>query len=333
MPFVRVKPDDLAAVTASVELLNAAQRVDDPDGWPGIPELAARQLEFGWDLEPDERYLYVPDGSDAPVGVLDISLPRRDNLHLVWAEIAVHPDHRGRGHGHAIMDEVLHRARESGRTTVWVGTAEDDARSRTFLESYGFVYASHDARRRQVLADVNSAEVERLFTAAKTAAAGYELVRLAPPVSEDVLIQLVEVTSAINDAPMGDLTYEDEKFDLQRLKDMETAREGRGDTMYRVAARHKESGEIGGHTVVVWNPLRPTTAGQGDTAVARTHRGHRLGMLLKIDMLHWIGDEHPEVEIIETWNNADNRYMIDVNEAIGYRLSRVFDMYELTLQG
>jgi GNAT superfamily N-acetyltransferase len=337
MPFVRVKPDDLAAVTASVELLNAAQRVDDPDGWPGIPELTARQLEFGWDLEPDERYLYVPDGvdadlADAAVGVLDIALPLRDNLHLVWAEIAVHPDHRGVGHGHAIMDEVLRRAREAGRTTVWVGTAEDDATARDFLQSYGFGYASHDARRRQVLADVDQAEVERLFAAAKVAASDYELIRLPPPVSEDVLTQLVEVTAAINDAPMGDLTYEDEKFDLQRLKDMETARDGRGDTMYRVAARHKESGEFGGHTVVVWNSLRPTRAGQGDTAVARNHRGHKLGMLLKIEMMHWIAEEHPEVEIIETWNNADNRYMIDVNEAIGYRLSRVFDMYELTLQ-
>ena len=29
------------------------------------------------------------------------------------------------------------------------------------------------------------------------------------------------MTAAINDAPMGDLTYEDEKFDLQRLRDLE----------------------------------------------------------------------------------------------------------------
>jgi RimJ/RimL family protein N-acetyltransferase len=170
-----------------------------------------------------------------------------------------------------------------------------------------------------------------LFAAAKSVATDYELIRLPQPVSEDVLTQLVEVTAAINDAPMGDLTYEDEKFDLQRLQDMETARDGRNDTMYRVAARHKASGEIGGHTVVVWNSLRPTRAGQGDTAVARNHRGHKLGILLKIEMMHWIADEHPEVEVIETWNNADNRYMIDVNEAIGYRLSRVFDMYELTV--
>ena len=36
-------------------------------------------------------------------------------------------------------------------------------------------------------------------------------------------------------------------------------------------------------------------------------------------------------KIIETWNNVDNKFMINVNEALGYRLSRVFNMYELRL--
>ena len=70
---------------------------------------------------------------------------------------------------------------------------------------------------------------------------------------------------------------------------------------------------------------------QGDTAVARAHRGHRLGLLLKIDMLHWLAEAEPQLEVIETWNQADNAYMINVNEAIGYRLNRIFDTYELTL--
>ena len=36
MPLVRVKPDDLDQVAALVDILNAAGRVDDPDGWPEI---------------------------------------------------------------------------------------------------------------------------------------------------------------------------------------------------------------------------------------------------------------------------------------------------------
>ena len=38
------------------------------------------------------------------------------------------------------------------------------------------------------------------------------------------------MTAAINDAPMGTLTFEDEVFDLQRLRDIETARRAAGAT-------------------------------------------------------------------------------------------------------
>src|SRR5215217_3874704 len=78
-----------------------------------------------------------------------------------------------------------------------------------------------------------------------------------------------------------------------------------------------------------WSSIRSSQP--SDTAVARAHRGHRLGMLLKIDMMRWLADEQPQLETIETWNNVDNRYMINVNEAIGYRLSRVYNSYELKL--
>ena len=46
-------------------------------------------------------------------------------------------------------------------------------------------------------------------------------------------------------------------------------------------------------------------------------------------MLHWLAEAEPQLKVIETWNQADNAYMINVNEAIGYRLNRIFDTYEL----
>lgn len=327
-----VDPGDRAAVTASVELLNAAQRVDDPDGHPAVPELAARWLEFGWDLDPQRRSLVVT-GAGEPVAVLEIDLPRRDNRHLVWGNVVVHPDHRRRGHGTALVTELIRRATEVGRSTIWLESVESDPGARAFAEGHGFRYASHDARRVQVLAEVDQARIEQLHADAAAAASGYVVERLSPPYDDQLLEQLVEVTEAINDAPMGDLTFEDEVFDTARLRDLETARRGRGDTMYRVVARHRDSGAIGGHTVTVVNPLEPAHAHQGDTAVRRDHRGHRLGLLLKIEMMRWLAEREPQVVDVTTWNHADNRYMIDVNEAIGYRLSQVFATFERRLPG
>jgi hypothetical protein len=45
--------------------------------------------------------------------------------------------------------------------------------------------------------------------------------------------------------------------------------------------------------------------------------------------MRWLAEVEPQLKIIETWNNIDNKFMINVNEALGYRLSRVFNMYEL----
>lgn len=163
------------------------------------------------------------------------------------------------------------------------------------------------------------------------ASADYDLERLVPPQSDELLVEIAVVAEAINDAPMGDLTFEREVMDLQRMRDLEQARVGRGERHYRVVARHRGTGELAGHTVMTVEPAKPRWGGQGDTAVARQHRGHRLGMLLKTEMLRWLGEVEPQLEEIETWNQADNDPMIAVNEAMGYRLNRLFAMYERTL--
>ena len=331
MLFTRVQPDDQEAVDAAVDILEASRRVDDPTAPVTLPELYRSLLRYGWDLRPEEQYLYrlAPDAE--PVGVLSIELPTRDNLHLVWCAVTVRPERRRQGHGTAMMAEVLRRTREAGRTTLWAGCPADDAAASAFLSAAGFRYASHDARRRQQLAEVDRVELARLRRAAEIAASAYELVRLTPPLSDELLTELAEVAASINDAPMGDLTFEPEVYDLGYMRDVDTARRHRGDRLYRVVARHRETGRLGGHTMVVTNPLRPTRAAQGDTAVAREHRGHRLGLLLKLEMMAWLAEVEPQLEHVETWNQADNGYMIRVNEALGYRLDRLFHMYELTV--
>lgn len=331
MPFLRVQADDDQALATTIEILEASRRLDDPGSPAPVLELQRRWLRYGWDLRPDEWYLYAPLPGAEPVAVLSIDLPSRDNLHLVWAELTVHPDHRRRGHGTALVSEVLRRTQEAGRTTVWLGGPAEDEAAAAFAARQGFRYASHDARRKQHLAEVDPDAVAALRRQAETAAADYELQRLQPPLADELMAEVAEVAESINDAPMGDLTYEPEVFDLDLMRDVETAAAGRGDHVYRVVARHRTTGRLGGHTVVVVNPMRPERGVQCDTAVSRDHRGRRLGLLLKIEMMAWLAETESQLEYVETFNQADNGYMISVNEAIGYRLDRVFHMYERQL--
>jgi RimJ/RimL family protein N-acetyltransferase len=230
-----------------------------------------------------------------------------------------------------MVDEILRLTNENGRRTLWGGCWADNTAGAAFLKKHGFTYASHDARRFQYLDQLDQDQLDQQYELARQKATDYELVRVQVPTDEDLLTQLIEVTAAINDAPMGELDFEDELFDLQRLKDFEFAAQAKGERLYRVFARHKQTGAVGGHTVMMVQPKRPTFGEQYDTAVHRDHRGHRLGILLKLEMMRWLAEVEPQIERIETWNQADNRYMIDANEAIGYRLSRIYDTYQRSL--
>ena len=196
------------------------------------------------------------------------------------------------------------------------------------LTAHGFTLASHDARRHQVLADVDAAEIDRLERDAAEHARDYDLERVDPPYDDTHLAELITATAAINDAPMGDLAFEDEVFDLDRMRDAERARELRGERTRRIVARHRPTGEVAGYTYLAVRPWSPREACQYDTSVARAHRGRRLGLALKIDMMRWLAEAEPQVEVVDTWNNVDNLPMIKVNEALGYRLSRTFAVYQ-----
>ena len=106
----------------------------------------------------------------------------------------------------------------------------------------------------------------------------------------------------------------------ERVRAYEDAQLAKGDRLFRVVARHRETGQLAGHTVVAVDSEQPELAEQHDTSVVRVHRGHRLGMLLKTDMNLWLRDVQPQVARISTWNAESNDHMIGVNEAIGYRI-------------
>jgi hypothetical protein len=55
------------------------------------------------------------------------------------------------------------------------------------------------------------------------------------------------------------------------------------------------------------------------TAVNRPHRGHRLGLLIKVAMLEQLATREPQVAFTEAWNAGTNAHMVAINQALGYR--------------
>ena len=246
-------------------------------------------------------------------------LTETDNTHLADIDVVVHPKHRRSGHGSALFAFLVAAAREKGRRSVGTDGWELPAVT-GFARSVGLEKRAQEILRRQHLAEVDLVRVRELSDEAALAAADYELVRVFGATPAELVDGIVDLMATMNDAPTDDLDVEDEVFSPERLAAYERATAARGNRLYRLLARHRVTGELGGHTVVAVEERRPELAHQHDTAVARAHRGHRLGLLLKAAMVVWLTEVEPQVTTVDTWNAESNTHMISVNEALDYRV-------------
>ena len=147
----------------------------------------------------------------------------------------------------------------------------------------------------------------------------YRLAWWTDPTPEEHLASLADAMSQfIEQIPLGDLDLQPEAWTPARLR----AREGRR------AAQHRDlvtvvaldtSGEVAGYTNLTLSPHAPRLASIGDTLVLPGHRGHRLGLGMKVLLHQQVRTLHPGAELIVTGNATTNRWMNAVNDQLGYQ--------------
>lgn len=317
MEIVTFGADDADLVRRYVRASNAVRSADSPWVHPLTERELTGELRHGWDGEPGVPFLVSDGGADVAVGAYSTST--YDNLHLAWVDVEVHRAHRRQGYGSALLEHLMDRARSEGRTSIGIAGWEATD-PRPFADRHGLAVKAVEVNRRQQLAAVDWPRVEELYREARERASAYELVRRLGRSPEDELGAIAEMAASINDAPTDDLDIEDEVYSSDRVRAYEHAQVERGYLLHRVLARHRETGELAGHTVVAVDGERPQLGEQHDTSVVAGHRGHRLGLLLKADLMLWLRETQPQVESVDTWNAASNDHMIAVNEALGYRV-------------
>ncbi len=309
---------DTRDVAGAVAVREAARRADTPD-WPICSTRAfVANVTYGWDGEPTEAAL-LRDKTGRPVGLLQIELPNWDNRHLGLLEVQVDPRDRRQGIGRALFEAGVERLRAAGRTMV-LAESLDSGPFVAFAASVGLERAQDVVQRRQDLTALDWARLDSAYDEASAHAVGYELVPLAGRVPEVMQAAVAEMTAAINDAPLDALDVEDEVFTPERLRAFEHMHDLLGKRVYRLIARETSTGALAGVTVVTVDSEQPWHAEQYDTSVVRAHRGHRLGMLLKVGMLRWLREQEPQLREITTWNAASNSHMINVNELLRYEV-------------
>jgi GNAT superfamily N-acetyltransferase len=328
MRIERFTPDgDPAWVRACHDILVAAMAADDP----GFPPMSRRVfdgwLKTGWTGDPRETWLACgPDGSVA--GWYLLALPDRDNRHLGIVELAVDPARRRQGFGTALLRHAAEQARADGRRSL-MGYAVQGSAGEAFARSHGATAGLAEIHRRLDLAAVPAGLVAGLHASAQEAAAGYTLVYWTPPTPEEYLDPVAAIERALFDAPR-EASWEQPAWDAERVRATDRRRQLQKLRAYTVAARHDATGDLAGFTQVEVASDDPDWAFQGLTAVVGVHRGHRLGLLVKLAMMERLGAAEPQLRWILTGNAETNEHMIAINEALGYeRFGRPVVSFEI----
>jgi GNAT superfamily N-acetyltransferase len=263
-----------------------------------------------------ERYLGYLD--DEPVGYLELEYPQLDNLSNLDVTLFVRPSHRRRGVGRALYDLAVERAHAHNRKHLQSSTVDRHPDGGAFAAAMGANAGLAETRSRLDVTALDEPRLAELRAEAEKKAQGYHLRRWIGVAPDDIIDDLAYLEARLNvDAPSGDINWEAEKLDADRMRKSEQARERRGRRSYF-------SGALIGDKMVAFTWLvvdldRPTHAWQNTTLVDPDHRGHRLGMLVKLDNLDHIRENRPQLNGIDTFNATENAFMLDINRAMGFR--------------
>lgn len=342
MQIEQVDPKDEAAFAEWFAVVEASQqhaRPGEVDDLPGDLQAAAVDglpAEDGTP-PPDEQYeLLLGRQEGRPVAAGRVELPMADNRHAAGVLLHVLPAARRRGAGGLLLAEVERRARRAGRTTLLVEVDEPPdvqgrSAGRAFAQRHGFTPVLVEVRRDLAL-PVDDARLDALEAACARYAQGYAIRTWRDRCPDDLVDDRAELGRRIStDAPLGELAWEEEEWDADRVRRREqrVARSGR--TTVAAGAVHRDSGRMVAFTEVAAPAGTPALVHQWETIVLREHRGHRLGTLVKTAVARRLQQELPEARVVATCNAETNRHMIAVNEALGFRTNGLWVAFQRQL--
>jgi GNAT superfamily N-acetyltransferase len=166
---------------------------------------------------------------------------------------------------------------------------------------------------------VPTERLDALTAQAAAKHAGYSFRQVAGPLPDDLALPVGELRAAVEtEAPTGDIERERGTVDLEAIREDEAELAAMGRTRYATVAVAPD-GTVAGYTdYVVPEHDRPWIY-QWGTLVWKEHRGHAIGLALKVRNTAWVQRLHPDRAAVRTWNAEVNEPMIAVNEAMGFR--------------
>lgn len=305
----------------------------------GIPEVAVGAEEmlphYLDENEPKRVLLARVDGAIVGRAVLGRQLGDTE-AGVGWLDVQVLPDFQRRGIGRALSDAIEGLARELGLSRLITyavsadapgdrlpaptgfGSVPADNREVRFLLACGWTLEQVERGSRFAL-PADPAALAALRTAAEEHSRDYRMITWTGATPVELLDDLAMLQTRMStDAPTAGLDEPLDVWTAERFANKEALLLDAPMRLFTAAARHEPSGRLVGFTRLTAPNDVSRAVGQWDTIVLHEHRGHRLGMLLKIANLQSLQENAPGHPSVLTWNAEENRPMLAVNEAVGF---------------
>jgi GNAT superfamily N-acetyltransferase len=320
---VEIRPLDLAD-DALMDEIYAVEERSATLGRETMPHWTQQEFTGAY-RAPDSgerREAFGAFDGDTLLGFCVAWFPLLDNLDKVYFDLHVDPPVRRRGVGRALVAELEDRARVDSRTMLLTDSKIPSVEREThpyrrFAEACGFLFSNVEVVRHLSLPVPD----ERLRVWADQAAERHEGYRVETYVDEfpDELAEslcLLMGQLAV-DAPTGLVDFEEEAFTVERLRERYATAAAMGRSIFETVAISPD-GIVAAQSTLAVATGPGTDVFQWGTFVHREHRGHRLGLAVKVANIRAVQDAHPDKRRITTQNAETNDFMVDINKGIGF---------------
>jgi hypothetical protein len=225
--------------------------------------------------------------------------------------------------GRELVLELERRAGRDGRTMLLTDSKQPPGEREThpyrrFAEAVGFEFSNVEVVRHLAL-PVPADRIEAWTARAAERHEGYTIATYVDEFPDELAESLCTLLGQLAvDAPTGLVDFEEEDFNLERLRERYDTAAAMDRAVYETVAIAPD-----GRTVVAQSTLAVAKGHGPDvfqwgTFVHREHRGHRLGLAVKVANIEAVQDAHPEKRRITTQNAESNDFMVDINKEIGF---------------
>ncbi|MFC9427422.1 GNAT family N-acetyltransferase [Streptomyces sp. NPDC056987] len=270
----------------------------------------------------------APDGAYEGVASL-VLFTERNNRHTAFLDtLIVRPDARRHGIGAALWAAIRAELVAGGRTSVST-VLELGGAGEAFVDSLGFTnvlpLGRYLQRVRQVLEGIP-------LPAHPALPDGLRFTDWQGVVPDRLAEAFTRAHEPLSDLQRGQLDERTPCWDTDRIRAAARLVEERGGTLFTSAVLDTNDADaVVAYTEVALAAPSDVRAVQYDTLVVPSHRGRGLARAVKRHHLERLHELRPGIREISTTVADDNRPMLAVNEALGYRRERPAGVFRTKL--